>query len=89
MLFNLFDFLTEGPSTSADDGEFEGNLVRKHEWESTTKKASNRSVFNLIRKFNKAISINLVFFIICDGVRQKDPYLHPVKIELMASPIGF
>jgi len=25
------------------DGELEGMLVRKHEWESTTKKASNRS----------------------------------------------
>ena len=24
------------------DGELEGMLVRKHEWESTTKKASNR-----------------------------------------------
>jgi len=27
----------------ADDGELEGMLTRKHEWESTTKKASNRS----------------------------------------------
>lgn len=28
---------------SPGDDEFEGTLVRKHEWESTTKKASNRS----------------------------------------------
>ncbi|XP_044730255.1 spectrin beta chain isoform X2 [Chrysoperla carnea] len=33
----------ERPSPTADDEDFEGNLVRKHEWESTTKKASNRS----------------------------------------------
>ena len=26
-----------------EDGELEGMLVRKHEWESTTKKTSNRS----------------------------------------------
>ncbi|OXA60757.1 Spectrin beta chain [Folsomia candida] len=29
-----------GPS---EDGVIEGSLIRKHEWESTTKKASNRS----------------------------------------------
>merc|ERR1719462_6166 len=29
--------------TKSGDGELEGMLVRKHEWESTTKKASNRS----------------------------------------------
>merc|ERR1711990_1316891 len=29
--------------TKHPDGELEGMLVRKHEWESTTKKASNRS----------------------------------------------
>lgn len=28
---------------SPGDDEFEGTLIRKHEWESTTKKASNRS----------------------------------------------
>lgn len=28
---------------SPSDDEFEGTLVRKHEWENTTKKASNRS----------------------------------------------
>ena len=28
-----------------DGDELEGILVRKHEWENTTKKASNRSVF--------------------------------------------
>ena len=38
-LFCLTDclFIAEHP-----DGELEGMLVRKHEWESTTKKASNR-----------------------------------------------
>ena len=29
-------------SPESGDGELEGMLVRKHEWESTTKKASNR-----------------------------------------------
>ncbi|XP_069698706.1 spectrin beta chain isoform X3 [Periplaneta americana] len=33
----------ERPSPGAEEDQFEGNLVRKHEWESTTKKASNRS----------------------------------------------
>ena len=28
------------------DGVLEGTLIRKHEWETTTKKASNRSVSN-------------------------------------------
>lgn len=36
-----FYFSVEARSPS--DDEFEGTLVRKHEWESTTKKASNRS----------------------------------------------
>lgn len=31
------------PSPSGEDGVIEGVLTRKHEWESTTKKASNRS----------------------------------------------
>ncbi|XP_070506050.1 spectrin beta chain isoform X5 [Chironomus tepperi] len=31
------------PSPAGEDGVIEGILVRKHEWESTTKKASNRS----------------------------------------------
>jgi spectrin beta len=31
------------PSPSGEDGLIEGVLTRKHEWESTTKKASNRS----------------------------------------------
>ncbi|KAJ9576491.1 hypothetical protein L9F63_006704, partial [Diploptera punctata] len=31
----------EHPSPGAEEDQFEGNLVRKHEWESTTKKASN------------------------------------------------
>jgi hypothetical protein len=31
------------PSPAGEDGVIEGTLVRKHEWESTTKKASNRS----------------------------------------------
>lgn len=31
------------PSPSGEDGLLEGVLTRKHEWESTTKKASNRS----------------------------------------------
>lgn len=37
---------------SPNDDEFEGVLVRKHEWESTTKKATNRSwdkVYMVIR----------------------------------------
>ncbi|XP_023703245.1 spectrin beta chain isoform X6 [Cryptotermes secundus] len=33
----------ERPSPGAEEDQYEGNLVRKHEWESTTKKASNRS----------------------------------------------
>ncbi|KAK7078543.1 Spectrin beta chain, non-erythrocytic 1 [Halocaridina rubra] len=33
----------ERPSPSGDEDQLEGSLVRKHEWESTTKKASNRS----------------------------------------------
>lgn len=33
---------TERPSPSGDEDQLEGSLVRKHEWESTTKKASNR-----------------------------------------------
>ncbi|XP_045122381.1 spectrin beta chain-like isoform X4 [Portunus trituberculatus] len=33
----------ERPSPTGDEDQLEGSLVRKHEWESTTKKASNRS----------------------------------------------
>ncbi|XP_049795155.1 spectrin beta chain isoform X2 [Schistocerca nitens] len=33
----------ERPSPGAEEDHMEGNLVRKHEWENTTKKASNRS----------------------------------------------
>lgn len=35
----LIDIERPGPQ---EDEPLEGNLVRKHEWESTTKKASNR-----------------------------------------------
>lgn len=31
------------PSPGGDSDAVEGTLTRKHEWESTTKKASNRS----------------------------------------------
>merc|ERR1719357_751616 len=34
---------TSSPGSESTDEELEGMLVRKHEWESTTKKASNRS----------------------------------------------
>ncbi|KAL7639380.1 UNVERIFIED_CONTAM: hypothetical protein RMT77_009881 [Armadillidium vulgare] len=34
---------SQRPSPSGDEDQLEGTLVRKHEWESTTKKASNRS----------------------------------------------
>nr|CAD7201813.1 unnamed protein product [Timema douglasi] len=40
------DILTsclEGQSPAGDEDQFEGSLIRKHEWESTTKKATNRS----------------------------------------------
>lgn len=33
----------ERPSPSGDEDQLEGSLYRKHEWENTTKKASNRS----------------------------------------------
>ncbi|KAJ8687026.1 hypothetical protein QAD02_022820, partial [Eretmocerus hayati] len=45
----------EYEARSPSDDEFEGTLVRKHEWESTTKKASNRSwdkVYMVIRGQN-------------------------------------
>ncbi|KAK8720528.1 hypothetical protein OTU49_013268 [Cherax quadricarinatus] len=48
----------ERPSPSGDEDQLEGSLVRKHEWESTTKKASNRSwdkVFLVLRG-------NMLFF---------------------------
>nr|XP_027207978.1 spectrin beta chain-like isoform X2 [Penaeus vannamei] len=48
----------ERPSPSGDEDQLEGSLVRKHEWESTTKKASNRSwdkVFVVLRG-------NMIFF---------------------------
>ncbi|KAB7501026.1 Spectrin beta chain [Armadillidium nasatum] len=38
-----YERATERPSPSGDEDQLEGTLVRKHEWESTTKKASNRS----------------------------------------------
>ena len=41
IIFVIFGVLILGVSEHAD-GELEGMLVRKHEWESTTKKASNR-----------------------------------------------
>lgn len=41
-LSNKHLFGTERPSPSGDEDQLEGSLVRKHEWESTTKKASNR-----------------------------------------------
>ena len=37
----IYSFFSEAKSPT--DDEFGGMLVRKHEWESTTKKASNRS----------------------------------------------
>lgn len=36
----IFHFLDR---PAGEDGVIEGNLIRKHEWESTTKKSSNRS----------------------------------------------
>ena len=39
--FNLKLIHTERPGPQEEEG-LEGNLTRKHEWESTTKKASNR-----------------------------------------------
>lgn len=36
-------FEPDRPSPTGEDGVIEGILTRKHEWESTTKKASNRS----------------------------------------------
>jgi len=40
---NFFLNSLDRPSPAGEDGVIEGTLVRKHEWESTTKKASNRS----------------------------------------------
>lgn len=43
---------------SPSDDEFEGPLQRKHEWESTTKKASNRSwdkVYMVVRGQNLCV----------------------------------
>ena len=53
VLFILRFILTEQRSPTGD--EYEGTLVRKHEWESTTKKASNRSwdkVYMVVRGQN-------------------------------------
>ena len=36
-------FLFTDRANSSEEGVVEGILTRKHEWESTTKKASNRS----------------------------------------------
>lgn len=41
-LYDTCNLDRQSPGTG-DDGAIEGNLTRKHEWESTTKKASNRS----------------------------------------------
>ncbi|XP_039294197.1 spectrin beta chain isoform X2 [Nilaparvata lugens] len=40
---NLERAASERPSSAAEENQLEGTLVRKHEWEATTKKASNRS----------------------------------------------
>lgn len=45
-MFSVFKhnfILKLGASPSGEYGAVEGVLTRKHEWESTTKKASNRS----------------------------------------------
>lgn len=47
----MFASRLDRPSPAGEDGVIEGVLTRKHEWESTTKKASNRSwdkVINLV-----------------------------------------
>ena len=61
-LSNLNKFLTkhtkiiytkiDRPSPSGDSDAVEGTLTRKHEWESTTKKASNRSWDKVIKTNN-------------------------------------
>lgn len=38
-----FSCITLEPGSEGDDEGFEGHLVRKHEWENTTTKATNRS----------------------------------------------
>lgn len=54
IIFTTLNHL-DRPSPAGEDGVLEGTLTRKHEWESTTKKASNRSwdkvseVLHLIR----------------------------------------
>ena len=42
----------------------------------------------MVSKFSK-YHVSMRFSVgICDGVREKGPYLHLVKIELMASPVS-
>lgn len=58
------------PSPSGEDGVIEGVLTRKHEWESTTKKASNRSwdkVKTVMNTLNYGISrcFLILRFILC------------------------
>lgn len=47
----IFNKCLDRPSSGGDDTGVEGILTRKHEWEHTTKKASNRSwdKVNIIR----------------------------------------
>nr|CAD7595509.1 unnamed protein product [Timema genevievae] len=41
--YDIMNSCLEGQSPGGDEDQFEGSLIRKHEWESTTKKATNRS----------------------------------------------
>lgn len=69
---NIFstDYLERQSPGGAEEGAAEGTLTRKHEWESTTKKATNRSwdkvcfhqtTFKNKKKLLKNISLQKVF----------------------------
>lgn len=50
---------TEGASPGGEDEGVEGTLVRKHEWESAAKRASNRSNFYLLNCYS---NLDVFFF---------------------------
>lgn len=60
-------FPLDRPSPSGEDGVIEGVLTRKHEWESTTKKASNRSWdkvrFCSFKNQKNLICFQIIFFL--------------------------
>lgn len=72
------DICLDRPSPAGEDGVIEGVLTRKHEWESTTKKASNRSWDKVRHSIIIVSSITIETILRCTFCHDLDVY-HSTK----------